>query len=139
MIRSPKKTKYFKYRKGVIKGFETKNSLTSNNFGAFGLKVCRSGRISLRQLEAARKVIVKHTGRQGQLWLRVCPDYPITAKPNESRMGKGKGPIYTWVFRARAGTIIFELEGVHLKIAQRITKLLNSKVPLKFKLVELNV
>lgn len=106
----PKKTKYKKVQKGQLSKYNFRaNQL---KFGNIGLKITRSGTISSRQIEAARQAIARKLDRQGQLWIRIFPTFPITAKPTEVRMGKGKGTVSHWSAKVSAGTIVFEVAGI---------------------------
>ena len=107
---SPKRTKYRKAHKGRIHGLAKGG--TTLNFGAFGLKAVEPARISARQIEAARRAITRHIKRAGRMWIRIFPDLPISAKPTEVRMGKGKGNPEYWACRVKPGRIMFELDGV---------------------------
>ena len=106
----PKKTKYRKAHKGRIHG-NAKGGF-SLNFGAFGLKALQPERITARQIEAARRAITRHIKRQGRVWIRIFPDLPVSQKPAEVRMGKGKGTPEYWACRVKPGRILFELDGV---------------------------
>lgn len=125
----PKRTKYNKQHKGRARGV-SKNTLS---FGSFGLQVNKPGRLRANQIEAARKAIRKSIKRSGQLWIRVFPDIPVTKKPVEVRMGKGKGSVDHWITRVKKNHIIFELEGVELIQAKRAFKLASDKLPLPTK------
>ena len=131
MFLQPKKIKYKKVRKSRLKKYTHKtNKLT---FGTIGLKSCESGLISAKQLEAARQAIVRKTKRNGKLWIRIFPDLPITKKPIEVRMGKGKGSISHWCAKIRGGTILFELCGIENSIALNAFKTGSAKLPVKTK------
>ena len=134
MFLQPRKTKYKKVRKGKLQRFEFKSN--SIKFGDLGLKTKTSGTINARQLESARRAIVKKTKRKGKLWIRIFPDLPITNKPTESRMGKGKGSVSYWVSRVGAGTTIFELCGLPEHIAIEALKSAGKKLPLKTKIFD---
>ena len=110
MFLQPRKTKYKKTQKGKLKKLKFKNNKIK--FGEIGLKSISSGTINARQIEAARKAIVRKIKRKGKIWICIFPDLPITAKPTESRMGKGKGSVSHWVARVRGGTTLFEVCGV---------------------------
>ena len=133
----PKKTKFNKFRKTKV-GYKTKRGSTIS-FGDFGLKIVDGyARINSRQIEAARKAINKEIKREGKLWIRIFPDIPVTAKPNETRMGKGKGSVDSWVMVARSGRITFELAGV--KDSSKAESALYkgaAKLPGKYKVVTL--
>lgn len=134
MFLQPKKTKYKKIKKGRLQTLEFKSN--SIKFGDLGLKSKVSGLISARQIESARRAIVKKTKRKGKLWIRIFPNLPITSKPTESRMGKGKGAVSHWVSRVSAGTIIFELCGLPTHIAAEALKSAGKKLPLKTKIFD---
>lgn len=118
---SPKRTKYRKQHKGRVHGL-AKGGIALN-FGAFGLKALTPGRINAREIEAARRAITRHMKRAGRLWIRVFPDVPISKKPTEVRMGKGKGTPEYWVARVHPGRILFELDGVPPGVARRALEL----------------
>ena len=129
----PKKTKFRKAFKGKIHG-DAKGG-TTLNFGSYGLKAMEPERLTARQIEAARRAITRHIKRQGRLWIRVFPDLPVTGKPAEVRMGKGKGsPVY-WAARVKPGRILFELDGVPGDIAAMAFSRAAMKLPIKVKVV----
>ena len=130
---SPKRTKFRKAHKGRIHGMAKGG--TSLNFGAFGLKATSPERITARQIEAARRAITRHLRRSGRLWIRVFPDVPVSSKPAEVRMGKGKGSPEYWVARVAPGRIMFELDGVSWELAQEAFKLAAAKLPIETKIV----
>src|SRR5690554_830618 len=109
----PKKTKYRKAFKGRIHGLATGGSTL--NFGAFGLKALEPGRITARQIEAARRAITRHMKRSGRVWIRIFPDVPVSTKPAEVRMGSGKGAPEYWVARIKPGRVMFEVDGVDVE------------------------
>ncbi len=129
----PKKVKYRKQQKGKMKG----NSQRGNQlaFGSFGIKALEQTWITGRQIEAARQAVTRHMKREGQIWIRIFPDKPITKKPAEVRMGKGKGAPELFVARVTPGRILFEAEGVSLEIAKEALRLAAQKLPIKTKLV----
>jgi large subunit ribosomal protein L16 len=129
----PKKTKWRKRRKGRLSGLE--NRAVAISFGSYALKATDFCHLKSNQIEAARKIIARATNRQGQLWIRVFPDWPVTRKPNEVRMGSGKGSVDHWCFRVRPGRIIFELDGVSLEVAQRAFALASEKLPFECKMI----
>lgn len=129
----PKKTNYRKTQKGRIKGIATRGY--SISFGQFALKVMEPGFITARQLEAARVALSRGMQRQGNIWIRIFPDKPMTRKPAEVRMGKGKGAPEYWVAPVKPGTIIFEAGGVSLDLANEALRLAAQKLPLKVKFV----
>ena len=130
---SPKRTKFRKAHKGRIHG-KAKGG-TTLNFGAFGLKALQPERITARQIEAARRAITRHIKRQGRVWIRIFPDVPVTAKPIEVRMGKGKGSVDRWVAKVKPGRIMFEVDGVSELIAKEGLRLAAMKLPVKCRFV----
>ena len=130
---SPKKTKYRKQFKGRIHG-ATKGG-SALNFGAYGLKAMEPDRITARQIEAARRAITRHIKRQGRLWIRIFPDVPVSSKPAEVRMGKGKGAPEFWAARVKPGRILFELDGVPGHIAKTAFERAAEKLPIKTKVI----
>ena len=133
---SPKRTKFRKAHKGRIHG--NSKGGTQLNFGAFGLKALSPQRITARQIEAARRAITRHLKRSGRLWIRIFPDVPVSTKPAEVRMGKGKGSPEFWVARVAPGRIMFECDGVSLDIAKEAMRLAAQKLPVKCKFVVRN-
>jgi len=129
----PKKTKYRKQFKGRIHGL-TKGG-ASLNFGSFGLKALEPERITARQIEAARRAITRQMKRQGRVWIRIFPDVPVSDKPAEVRMGKGKGAIEYWAARVAPGRIMFEIDGVTAEVAQEALRLGAAKLPIKTRVV----
>jgi large subunit ribosomal protein L16 len=129
----PKKSKFRKIQKGRIKGVATKG--TSVSYGSFGLKSMEPGRITSNQIESARIAITRHVKREGQLWIRLFPDKPITKKPAEVRMGKGKGNPEYWVAICKPGKIIFELDGVNETLAKEALLLGAQKLPMVTKFI----
>ena len=129
----PKKVKYRKTQKGRMRGKATKGSTVS--FGQYGLKAIEPGRISNRQIEAARIAITRHAKRGGKLWIRVFPDRPFTKKPAETRIGKGKGPPEGWVAVVRPGRILYEVEGLSDEVAREALRLASQKLSIKTKVV----
>lgn len=129
----PKKTKFRKMQKGRIKGIATRGALIS--FGSFGIKTLDEGFITARQIEAARIAVTRYMKREGKVWIRIFPDKPITAKPAEVRMGKGKGAPSHWVAPVRPGRMLFECDGVTLETAQEAMRLAAQKLPVKTKFV----
>jgi large subunit ribosomal protein L16 len=130
---SPKKTKYRKAFKGRIHG-ATKGG-SALNFGAYGLKTVEPERITARQIEAARRAITRHMKRQGRVWIRIFPDLPVTDKPAEVRMGKGKGSVEYWAARVAPGRIMFEIDGVADDVAREALKLGAAKLPVRTRIV----
>ena len=130
---SPKKTKFRKAHKGRIHGnAKGGNSL---NFGSYGMKALQPNRITARQIEAARRAITRHIKRQGRVWIRVFPDVPVTKKPVEVRMGKGKGTVEFWACRVKPGRVMFELDGVSESLAKEAFELASAKLPIKTKFI----
>ncbi len=129
----PKRTKYRKQQKGKIKGKAYKGSKIS--FGTFGLKTLDAGMITNRQLESARIAMTRHMKREGQVWIRIFPDKPITSKPLEVRMGKGKGGLDHWVAVVKPGRIMFEIDGVSEEVAKESLRLAAQKLPVATKTV----
>ena len=129
----PKRTKFRKMQKGRVKGMATRGHTIA--FGSFGLKALEGGWITARQLEAARIAVTRFMKREGQVWIRIFPDKPITKKPAEVRMGKGKGSPEDWVACVKPGTIMFESDGVPLEIAQESLRLAAQKLPVRTKFV----
>jgi large subunit ribosomal protein L16 len=123
----PKRTKFRKQHKGRNRGLATTGSSVS--FGDFGLKATGRGRITARQIEAARRTITRHVKRGGKLWIRVFPDKPISKKPLEVRMGKGKGNVEYWVAQIQPGRMLYEIEGVSEELAREAFKLAAAKLP----------
>jgi large subunit ribosomal protein L16 len=129
----PKKVKYRKTQKGRMRGLAWRGSTL--NFGEFGLKALECGKITDRQIEAARIAMTRFIKRGGKVWIRMFPDKPITKKPAETRMGSGKGAPDHWVAVIRPGKILFEMEGVSLEVATEAMRLAMQKLPLQCKVV----
>lgn len=129
----PKRTKYRKAFKGRIKG-TAKGGFTLN-FGSFGLKALEPERVTSRQIEATRRAVTREMKRQGKVWIRVFPDTPVSAKPIEVRMGKGKGSVDRWVARVQPGRILFEIDGVPDEVALEALRLGAAKLPIRTKIV----
>ncbi len=129
----PKKTKFRKQFKGRIHG-DAKGG-TALNFGAFGLKAMEPDRLTARQIEAARRAISRHIKRAGRLWIRIFPDVPVSSKPAEVRMGKGKGAPEFWAAKVKPGRILFELDGVPHDVAKGAFERAAAKLPIKVKTV----
>ena len=125
----PKRTKYRKQMKGRNRGL----ALTGNkvSFGEFGMKSTELGRISARQIEAARRVITRYVARGGKLWIRIFPDTPVTKKPLEVRMGSGKGNVEYWAAKVQPGKMLYEIEGVPEDLAREAFRLAGDKLPVK--------
>ena len=131
---SPKRTKFRKQHKGRIHGNAKGGS--SLAFGDFGLKALEPERITARQIEAARRAMVRHLKRQGKVWIRIYPDLPVTSKPAEVRMGKGKGSPDYWACRVKPGRIMFEVIGVAEAQVREAFALASAKLPIKCKIVK---
>ena len=125
---SPKRTKFRKAHKGRIHG-DAKGG-TTLNFGSYGMKALQPERITARQIEAARRAITRHIKRQGRVWIRIFPDLPVTKKPTEVRMGKGKGSVEFWAAKVKPGRIIFELDGVADSSASEASESGSAKLPI---------
>lgn len=125
----PKRTKYRKQMKGRNRGLAYRGSTVS--FGEFALKAIERGRLTSRQIEAARRAMSRHIKRGGKIWIRVFPDKPITQKPLEVRQGKGKGNVEYWVALIQPGRILFEMEGVTRELAEEAFNLAKAKLPFK--------
>jgi large subunit ribosomal protein L16 len=130
---SPKRTKFRKQHKGRIHG--NAKGGTELNFGSYGLKALTTGRVTARQIEAARRAITRHVRRVGKVWIRVFPDVPVSGKPAEVRMGKGKGSPEFWMCRIKPGRIMFEMEGVDGPTAKRAFELAAAKLPVQTRFV----
>ncbi len=130
----PKKTKFRKTFKGRIRG--ASKGGTELNFGQFGLKAMEPDRVTARQIEAARRAMTRHMKRAGRVWIRIFPDVPVTKKPTEVRMGKGKGGIEFWAARVAPGRIMFELDGVSVATAKEALTLAAAKLPIKTRFIE---
>jgi len=130
----PKRTKFRKQFKGRIHGFSKGG--TDLNFGGFGLKALEPERVTARQIEAARRAITRAMKRAGRVWIRVFPDVPVTAKPTEVRMGKGKGAPEYWASRIKPGRIMFEIDGVDEETAREALRLGAAKLPIKTRFVQ---
>jgi large subunit ribosomal protein L16 len=125
----PKRTKFRKTQKGRNRGLAQSGNKVS--FGEYGLKAVGRGRITARQIEAARRAMTRHIKRGGKIWIRIFPDKPITKKPLEVRMGKGKGNVEYWVAQIQPGRMLYEMEGVSEEIAREAFALAAAKLPLK--------
>lgn len=125
----PKRTKYRKQQKGRLRGKATRGNRVS--FGDYALQALEPGWISDRQIEAARVAMTRHIKRGGKVWIRIFPDKPLTQKPAETRMGKGKGNPESWVAPVKPGRVMFELEGVSVELAREAMRLASAKLPVK--------
>ena len=130
---SPKRTKFRKAHKGRIHG--NAKGGTQLNFGSYGLKAVTPERVTARQIEAARRAITRHLRRAGRVWIRIFPDVPVSSKPAEVRMGKGKGSPEYWVARVKPGRIMFEIDGVPWDLAREAFLLAAAKLPLDTRIV----
>ena len=130
---SPKRTKFRKAHKGRIHGLAKGG--TQLNFGSYGLKAITPERVTARQIEAARRAITRHLRRAGRVWIRIFPDVPVSSKPAEVRMGKGKGSPEFWVARVKPGRIMFEIDGVPWNLAKEAFTLAAAKLPLDTRIV----
>lgn len=134
---APKRVKYRKQQKGRMKGVASRGS--SVDFGDYGLQALESGWVTARQIEAARIALSRYVKRTGKLWIRVFPDKPITKKPAETRMGKGKGPVEGWVAVVRAGKMLYEINGVPEDKAREALYIAAQKLPVKTRFVKRSV
>ena len=128
MFLQPKKIRYKKIKKGRLIKYKFKNDL---NFGTIGLKAVESGFISAKHLETARQAIINETNKKGKLWIKAFPNYPVTKKPSETRMGKGKGVFSHWIAKIKKGSIVFEICGINKKTATKAFKVGAGKLPIK--------
>ncbi len=133
----PKRTKFRKQRKGRNRGLATSGNKVS--FGDYGLKATTRGRITAREIEAARRAMTRHVKRGGKIWIRVFPDVPITKKPLEVRMGNGKGNVEYWVARVQPGTVLYEMEGVAEDVARAAFRLAAAKLSVQTSFVQRTV
>jgi large subunit ribosomal protein L16 len=131
---APKRSKHRKQFKGRVHG--TAKGGTVLNFGAYGMKAMTPGRITARQIEAARRAITRHMKRVGKVWIRIFPDVPVTGKPAEVRMGKGKGSPEYWMCRVKPGRIMFELDGVDAEVAKQAFALASAKLPIRTRFIQ---
>lgn len=129
----PKKVKYRKKQKGRVRGNASKGSTLA--FGTFGIKTIEPGWITDRQIEAARIAVTRYMKREGRVWIRIFPDKPVTKKPAEVRMGKGKGAVDHWVAPVKPGRVLFECDGVQLEVATEALRLASQKLPVATKMV----
>ncbi|MEA2984324.1 MAG: large subunit ribosomal protein [Alphaproteobacteria bacterium] len=130
----PMRTKFRKAHKGRIRG--TSKAGTELNFGQFGLKALEPDRVTARQIEAARRALTRHMKRAGRVWIRIYPDVPVSKKPIEVRMGKGKGTPEFWVCRVKPGRIMFEVDGVSVQVAKEALALAAAKLSVKTRFIE---
>lgn len=129
----PKKTKFRKMHKGRING-NAKGGFVLN-FGSYGLKSLEPSRVTARQIEAARRAMTRHMKRAGRVWIRIFPDVPVSKKPTEVRMGKGKGSVEFWAAKVKPGRMMFEIDGVPVDVAREALSLAAAKLPVKCKFV----
>lgn len=125
----PKRTKFRKQQKGQNRGVATNGTKVS--FGEYGLKTVDRGRITSRQIEAARRAMTRHVKRGGKIWIRIFPDVPVTKKPIEVRMGKGKGGVEYWVSKVQPGKVLYEMEGVPEEVAREAFRRAAAKLPVR--------
>jgi large subunit ribosomal protein L16 len=133
-VLQPKRTKFRKQQKGRIRGTATRGSKLS--FGDFGLQAAEGGRMTARQIEAARIAMTRHAKRGGKIWIRVFPDKPVSKRPPETRMGKGKGNPEAWVAVVRAGRVLYEMEGVSPELAREALRLASHKISIRTRIIE---
>ncbi len=133
----PKRTKYRKQHKGRNRGLAQSGNRVS--FGEYGLKSLERGKITARQIEAARRAMTRHVRRVGKIWIRIFPDVPVTKKPLEVRMGKGKGNVEYWVSKIQPGRVLYEMEGVDEETARKAFELAAAKLPVKTTFVKRQV
>jgi len=129
----PKRTKFRKQHKGRIKG--TAKGGTDLNFGTYGLKAQEPARVTARQIEAARRAMTRHMKRTGRVWIRIFPDVPVSKKPTEVRMGKGKGAPEYWASKVKPGRVMFEIDGVSRPVAEEALRLASAKLPMRTRFV----
>lgn len=129
----PKRTKFRKMQKGRIKGVAKGG--TALNFGSYGLKALEPSRVTARQIEAARRAMTRHMKRAGRVWIRIFPDVPVSKKPTEVRMGKGKGVPEFWAAKVKPGRVMFEIDGVNDTIAREALRLAAAKLPIKTRII----
>ncbi|MGB0921084.1 MAG: 50S ribosomal protein L16 [Alphaproteobacteria bacterium] len=132
-MQQPKRTKFRKMHKGRIKG--NAKGGTSLNFGSYGLKALEPERVTARQIEAARRAMTRHMKRSGRVWIRIFPDVPVSKKPTEVRMGKGKGSPEFWAAKVKPGRIMFEIDGVTPDVAEGALSRAAAKLPIKTRIV----
>ena len=133
----PKRTKFRKQQKGRNRGLALNGNKVS--FGEYGLKAVSRGRITARQIEAARRAMTRHVKRGGKIWIRIFPDVPVTKKPLEVRQGKGKGNVEYWIVKIQPGKMLYEMEGVDEQIAREAFRLADAKLPIRTAFVSRSV
>jgi large subunit ribosomal protein L16 len=136
-VLQPKRTKFRKQFKGKNRGLAQAGNKVS--FGEYGLKATERGRVTARQIEAARRAMTRHIKRGGKIWIRIFPDVPISSKPLEVRMGKGKGNVDHWVAKIQPGSVLYEMEGVSEELAREAFRLAANKLPIKTTFVQRTV
>jgi large subunit ribosomal protein L16 len=136
-VLQPKRTKFRKQFKGKNRGLAQAGNKVS--FGEYGLKATERGRVTARQIESARRAMTRHIKRGGKIWIRIFPDVPISSKPLEVRMGKGKGNIDHWVAKIQPGTVLYEMEGVSEELAREAFRLAANKLPIKTTFIQRKV
>jgi large subunit ribosomal protein L16 len=136
-VLQPKRTKFRKQFKGKNRGLAQAGNRVS--FGEYGLKATERGRVTARQIEAARRAMTRHIKRGGKIWIRIFPDVPISSKPLEVRMGKGKGNVDHWVAKIQPGSVLYEMEGVSEELAREAFRLAANKLPIKTTFVQRTV
>ncbi len=129
----PKKVKYRKQQKGRVKGIASRCNTLS--FGSYGLQAIENGKLTTKQIEAARIAMTRHAKRGGKIWIRIFPHKPVTRKPLETRMGKGKGNVEDWVAPVKRGTVLYEIDGVSEEVALEALRLASHKLPIKTKII----
>ena len=129
----PKKVKYKKQFKGKLVGQTTKGNKII--YGKYALKILETTRLTSKQIEATRRIIIRKTKRLGFLWIRIFPDIPVTSKPTENRMGKGKGAVSVWVAKVKKGQILYEISGISLENAKKVFQAGSNKLPVKTKFI----
>jgi large subunit ribosomal protein L16 len=130
----PTRTKYRKAHKGRVKG--ASKGATTLAFGGYGLKALEAGRLTARQIEAARRAVTRNMKRTGRIWIRIFPDVPVSTKPAEVRMGSGKGTPEYWIARVKPGRIMFEIDGIPKDVANESLTLAAAKLPIRTKIVQ---
>jgi large subunit ribosomal protein L16 len=136
-VLQPKRTKFRKQFKGKNRGLAQAGNRVS--FGEYGLKATERGRVTARQIESARRAMTRHIKRGGKIWIRIFPDVPISSKPLEVRMGKGKGNVDHWVAKIQPGAVLYEMEGVSEELAREAFRLAANKLPIKTTFIQRTV
>ena len=130
---SPKRTKYRKHHRGKMRGNANRGNTIA--FGDFALQALEPCWITSRQIEAGRRAMTRYARRGGKLWIRIFPDIPVTTKPTENRMGKGKGAFFCWIAKVKKGQILYEISGISLELAKKVLKAGSNKLPVKTKFI----